>query len=159
MARMPTPYLVSGAAPGAESNASEWAGFGAYTFKGHGAFIHGEDVNGKCISAAERDGLWANVWAALWEMEGQHTDVRTDVRGVLQQSLQERMEKQLRAVLHRVFVPDSTQSRQHAQLLQTEEGWASGFGVARMIPEDVELVFEDQKNIQNPARRSLAIRR
>jgi hypothetical protein len=124
------------AAPDAESNASEWDGFGAYVFEGHGAFISGE-----CISAAERDRLWADVWAALWEMDGR----RTDVRGVLDRQLQKRLETQLRAVLHRVFVPHSTPRWEKNQPLQTEEGWASAFHVARMIPEDYEYVHENEE--------------
>jgi hypothetical protein len=112
MAGMRNQYFVS--------NAGECDGFGEYEFKGWGTCISGE-----CISAADRDGLWADVWAALGEMDGR----RTDVRSVLDPQLLERLETRLRAVLHRVFVP-----------LQTEEGWASAFHVARMIPQNYENV-------------------
>jgi hypothetical protein len=123
--RIRNPYFVT--------NASQWDGVGAYEFQSWGPSISGE-----IISAADRDALWADVWAAMWEMDGQ--SIRTDVRGVLDARLLERLDTELRAVLHRVFVPHVEQNQPLHQPQQTEEGWASGFHVARMITEGEEYV-------------------
>ncbi len=111
---------------GASRNASEWDGFGAYIFQGHGAFISAFDCNW----------LWTNVRTALQQMEGQ----RINVRGVLDPYFQDELETRLRAVLQRVFKPHDIPHWESAQYLQNEEGWADAFYVSRMIPEDYELV-------------------